>query len=197
MQRIQTMPTIKSADIQSELQRLKQKKRNRIIFRNTLIFLLAVVALSVLLAQTIFPVMRTLGNSMSPTLQQGDTLVAVKTKNLHEGDLIAFYFNNRLLVKRVIGLPGDTVDIDKKGKVTVNGKPIKEPYVKELVKGEVNIKLPFEVPQERYFVLGDDRETTIDSRNSIVGTVAPDQLVGKVVLRVWPFERFGNPNQLN
>ncbi|EOT40575.1 signal peptidase I [Enterococcus columbae] len=195
MQRIQSIPALKAADIQAEVQRLQQKKRNRLIFRNTLIFLLAVVALAVLLAQTIFPVMQTLGNSMAPTLQQGDTLVAVKTSKLHKGDLVAFYFNNRLLVKRVIGLPGDTVDIDKKGQVTVNGKALKEPYVKNLVKGEVNIKLPFEVPQERYFVLGDDRETTIDSRNSIVGTVAPDQLVGKVVLRVWPFERFGNPNQ--
>lgn len=195
MQRMQSIPALKAADIQAEVQRLQQKKRNRLIFRNTLIFLLAVVALAVLLAQTIFPVMQTLGNSMAPTLQQGDTLVAVKTSKLHEGDLVAFYFNNRLLVKRVIGLPGDTVDIDKNGQVTVNGKALKEPYVKNLVKGEVNIKLPFEVPQERYFVLGDDRETTIDSRNSIVGTVAPDQLVGKVVLRVWPFERFGNPNQ--
>lgn len=195
MQRMQSIPALKAADIQAEVQRLQQKKRNRMIFRNTLIFLLAVVALAVLLAQTIFPVMQTLGNSMAPTLQQGDTLVAVKTSKLHKGDLVAFYFNNRLLVKRVIGLPGDTVDIDKKGQVTVNGKALKEPYVKNMVKGEVNIKLPFEVPQERYFVLGDDRETTIDSRNSIVGTVAPDQLVGKVVLRVWPFERFGNPNQ--
>ena len=195
MQRMQSIPALKAADIQAEVQRLQQKKRNRLIFRNTLIFLLAVVALAVLLAQTIFPVMQTLGNSMAPTLQQGDTLVAVKTSKLHEGDLVAFYFNNRLLVKRVIGLPGDMVDIDKKGIVTVNGKVLKEPYVKNLAKGEVNIKLPFEVPQERYFVLGDDRETTIDSRNSIVGTVAPDQLVGKVVLRVWPFERFGNPNQ--
>lgn len=195
MQRMKSIPALKAADIQAEVQRLQQKKRNRLIFRNTLIFLLAVVALAVLLAQTIFPVMQTLGNSMAPTLQQGDTLVAVKTSKLHKGDLVAFYFNNRLLVKRVIGLPGDTVDIDKKGQVTVNGKALKEPYVKNMVKGEVNIKLPFEVPQERYFVLGDDRETTIDSRNSIVGTVAPDQLVGKVVLRVWPFERFGNPNQ--
>lgn len=195
MQRMQSISALKAADIQAEVQRLQQKKRNRMIFRNTLIFLLAVVALAVLLAQTIFPVMQTLGNSMAPTLQQGDTLVAVKTSKLHKGDLVAFYFNNRLLVKRVIGLPGDTVDIDKKGQVTVNGKALKEPYVKNLAKGEVNIKLPFEVPQERYFVLGDDRETTIDSRNSIVGTVAPDQLVGKVVLRVWPFERFGNPNQ--
>lgn len=170
-------------EVHQELVRIRNKRTRRGIIRNTVILLIGICALSILLANVWLPVLRVYGNTMAPTVEAGEIVLAVKHDKLKAGDLLAFYFNNRLLIKRVVGLPGDTVDIDKKGIVYINGKAIDEPYIQKFNRGEVTIKTPFQVPQERYFVLSDDRSSSIDSRNHLIGTVAPDQIVGKVFYR--------------
>ena len=137
------------------------------------------------------PVLRIYGSSMVPTLQDGQIVVTVKTTNFKPGDIVAFYHGNKLLVKRYIAGPSDWVNIDESGNVSVNGAELDEPYLKEKAYGETDIKLPYQVPDKRYFLMGDNRDVSIDSRNTAVGCVAQDQIVGKVVFRVWPLNVFG------
>lgn len=186
---LQQPPT--AAQLEKELQRVQQRRRCRSALRCTVYTLLVAAAAAVLLVTLWLPVLRIYGSSMTPALHSGDLLLTVKTDALQRGDIIAFYCNNVILVKRVIGLPGDWIDLDADGTVRVNGQVWEEPYLDEKALGECNITLPFQVPDGRWFVLGDHRSTSVDSRHTAVGCVSQEQLVGRVVFRLWPLKRLG------
>ena len=169
----------------------KVSYRQRLIrsVASTTNILIVVAAVVVLISNLVFPVLRIYGTSMSSTLNEGDIVVSVKGSNFRTGDIIAFYYNNKLLIKRVIGNAGDWIDIDKDGNVYVNNELIDEPYLKEKAFGECNITLPYQVPESRIFVMGDNRSVSVDSRNTAVGCVAEEQIAGRLILRVWPLQR--------
>ena len=171
--------------------RLRYKRRYNRTLRSTVAILIVVAALAVLAATLWMPVLRVYGSSMAPTLHNGEILVSVKTKDFSSGDIIAFYHGNKLLIKRYIAGPSDYVNVDEDGNVSVNGTLLGEPYLAEKAYGEADIEFPYQVPDQRYFVMGDNRSVSIDSRSSIVGCIAGDQIVGKVVFRVWPLSAFG------
>lgn len=177
--------------LKAELKRELYKARYRSILRSTIFTLIVVAAAAVLVATLWMPVLQIYGTSMSPTLTEGNIVVSVKSPSVERGDIVAFYYNNKLLVKRVIAVSGDTIDIDEDGNVTLNGKPLDEPYISEKSLGECNITLPYDVPEERYFMMGDHRANSLDSRNSSIGCVSKDQIVGKLVFSVWPLKSFG------
>ena len=179
-----------TAEVEAERERLAYRSRYTRVLRSTIYALLVVAAVAVLLATLFLPVLQVSGDSMNPTLQDRDIIVLVKTDQMKTGDLCGFYWQNKLLLKRVIGLPGDIIALDEDGVVTVNGEVLDEPYVDELALGECDIKFPYQVPENRYFVLGDHRATSIDSRSSVIGCVEKSQIVGKVFLRVWPLSSF-------
>lgn len=180
------------SELEAELERVRYRTRYGRTLRSTVYSLVIVAAVAVLVATLWMPVLRTYGESMTPTLHEGDILVTVKTDDFREGDIVAFYYNNKILVKRVIASSGDWVDIDDEGNVYVNSEPLYEPYIAEPAIGDCNIQLPYQVPDGRIFVMGDHRATSIDSRNESVGCVAQEQIVGKIVFRVWPFKTIGN-----
>lgn len=180
------------SELEAELERVRYRKRYGRTLRSTVYSLIIVAAVAVLVATLWMPVLRTYGESMTPTLYEGDILVTVKTDDFREGDIVAFYYNNKILVKRVIASSGDWVDIDDEGNVYVNSEPLYEPYIAEPAIGDCNIQLPYQVPDGRIFVMGDHRATSIDSRNESVGCVAQEQIVGKIVFRVWPLNKIGN-----
>ncbi len=173
-------------EIEKELKRVKHVERNRGVLKNTIYVLVIVAAAAVLVATLFLPVLQIYGNSMTPTLHDGQLIVSVKDSELEQGDIIAFYYNNKILVKRVIASSGDWVNIDKNGIVAVNGKVIEEPYIAENALGECNIDLPYQVPEGGLFVMGDHRSVSIDSRHSSVGCITQEQVVGKLVMCVWP-----------
>lgn len=177
-------------EVKAERERLAYRSRYTWVLRSTIYALVVVAAVAVLLATLFLPVLQVSGDSMNPTLQDKDVIVLVKSGSLKTGDLCGFYWQNKLLLKRVIGLPGDIISLDENGVVTVNGTVLDEPYVDELALGECDIKFPYQVPENRYFVLGDHRATSIDSRSSVIGCVEKNQIVGKVFIRVWPLSSF-------
>jgi len=183
------MPT--SEQIAAELKRVRHRKRYRAALQSTVCTLIVVAAFAILTATLWLPVLRIYGSSMTPTLQGGDIIVSVKTSQFEYGDIIAFYYNNKILIKRVICGPGTWVDIDGDGTVYLDGERLEEPYLTEKALGECNIALPYQVPDGRYFVMGDHRSTSVDSRNTAVGCVAQEQIVGKIAFRVWPIGRMG------
>ena len=142
--------------------------------------------MAVLVATLWLPVLQIYGSSMSPTLEEGDIVVSIKSKNYETGDIVAFYYNNKILIKRVIASSGDWVDLDEDGTVYVNGEKLDEPYVKDKAFGECDLELPYQVPESRIFVMGDHRSVSVDSRSKAVGCVAEEQIVGKLVCRIWP-----------
>ncbi|MCD8022016.1 MAG: signal peptidase I [Lachnospiraceae bacterium] len=176
-------------DIAAERERLQYQKRFRHTLRTTIYAMVVVAAVAVLLATMFLPVLQVSGTSMEPTLSDGDIILLVKNGKFETGDLVGFYYQNKLLLKRVIGGPGDIIDIDDDGNVTVNGELLDEPYVTDKSLGETDITYPYQVPESRYFVMGDNRATSIDSRSSAIGCIEADQIVGKVIIRVWPFYR--------
>lgn len=183
------MPTVE--ELESELKRVRYRKRYGRVLRNTIFTLITVAAVTVLAAVIFLPVLRIYGSSMTPGLEEGDVVVSLKGAGFETGDVVAFYYNNKVLVKRVIGGPGDWVDIDEKGNVSVNGERIDEPYLAEKALGECDIELPFQVPEKRWFLMGDHRSVSIDSRSSAVGCVAEEMIVGKLIFRVWPLGKSG------
>lgn len=184
-----TLPEI--SQLEAELQREKYKKRYRKVLRSTIYTLVVVAAVAVLIAVLFLPVLQIYGSSMTPTLEEGDIVVSVKGTELEAGDLVVFYLGNKILVKRYIAGPGQWVDIDEAGNVYVDGTMLEEPYLTEKALGDCNIELPYQVPDNRMFCLGDHRATSVDSRNTAVGCVSEEQLVGKIIFRVWPMEKFG------
>ena len=186
--RFTAIPT--TEEVAAERERLAYQSRYKQVLRSTVYTLVVVAAIAALLATLFLPVLQVSGDSMNPTLQDRDVLVLVKTDRLKTRDLCGFYWQNKLLLKRIIALPGDVVALDEDGVVTVNGETLDEPYVDELALGECDIKFPYQVPENRYFVLGDHRATSIDSRSSVIGCVEKSQILGKVFLRVWPLPVF-------
>lgn len=182
-------PSIES--IQKELYRVKYQRRYSRVLRSTIYTLIVAAAIAVLVAMIWLPVLHIYGTSMAPTLEEGDIVVSVKGDSFKAGDLVSFYIGNKILVKRYIAGAGQWVDIDEEGNVYVDGKMLDEPYVLEKAFGNCNISLPYQVPEEQIFCMGDHRKTSLDSRNSAVGCIAEDQIVGKIVFRVWPFPQFG------
>ena len=180
------LPTI--TQVETERKRYRRQKAYNKALRGTVYVLTIVAAVAVLIATLILPVLQIEGTSMEPTLSNGDIVLLTKTPRFDRGDLCGFTWNNKLLIKRVIGLPGDWIEIDTDGSIYLNGQKLDEPYVQQKSFGECDLEFPFQVPQEQYFVVGDMRESSIDSRNTLIGCIPKDQIVGKVFFRVWPLK---------
>lgn len=172
--------------LKTELKRIRHRRTYVAMLRSTLYALVTVAAVAVLIATLFLPVLQIYGSSMSPSLEDGDVVISVKTGTPGQGDMIAFYYNNKILVKRVIAGPGDWVNIDQAGTVYINGEALEEPYLQEQSRGTCNIDLPYQVPDGRWFVMGDHRSVSVDSRDKTLGCVAEEQIVGRLRLRVWP-----------
>ena len=183
------MPTIEL--LEGELKQAQYKTRYGKVLRSTVFSLLVVAAIAVIIAVLLMPVLQISGNSMEPTLSDSDLVIALNNGKFKTGEVIGFYFNNGILVKRVIATSGDWVDIDREGTVYVNGVKLEEPYITEKALGECNITLPYQVPDGKCFVMGDHRANSIDSRTTTVGCIAGDKIVGKLLLRFWPLSSFG------
>lgn len=184
--RMTSLPTKKQ--VETERKRYRRQKAYNKALGGTLYVLTIVAAVAVLIATLVIPVLQIEGTSMAPTLVNGDIVLLTKTSSFDRGELCGFSWNNKLLIKRVIGIPGDWIEMDTDGTVYRNGEKLDEPYAEQLAVGECDLEFPFQVPQEQYFVLGDMRESSIDSRNTLIGCVAKEQIVGKVFFRVWPFK---------
>ncbi|MCI6818148.1 MAG: signal peptidase I [Clostridium sp.] len=183
------LPTVEQ--LTAELSREKYKKRYKRVLRSTIYTLITVAAIAVLVAMLWLPVLQIYGNSMTPTLVDGEIIFTVKTSDFEPGDIISFYYNNKILVKRVIARPGEWVNIDEDGNVYINDVLLDEPYLENKDFGDCNIELPYQVPEGKVFVMGDHRSVSVDSRNTAVGCVASEQIVGRIVFRVWPLKRLG------
>ena len=187
--RVKKLPTV--VQLKEELEREKYKKRFRKAFLSTVYSLIIVAAVAVLIATLALPVMEISGSSMEPALRDKEIVLLIKTTKLDYGELICFSYQNKLLIKRVIAKGGDSVNIDDMGFVSVNGAAVNEPYVMERAKGDGDVSFPYTVPNDRYFVMGDRRTVSVDSRNSVIGAIEKDQIVGKIMFRIWPLDKIG------
>ena len=178
-------------ELQAELKREKYKYHYRNVLKSTVFTLVVVAAFAILVATLWLPGLQIYGTSMTPTLNEGQIVVSVKSSEFEQGDLVAFYIGNKILVKRVIAQAGDNVVIQEDGTVIGNGRELEEPYLMEKALGECDLEFPYQVPESRYFLMGDHRATSVDSRSSVVGCIASEQIVGKIVFCVWPLDSFG------
>ena len=176
--------------LKKELKRERYNRRFRRLLRSTVNALIVVAAVAALVATLVLPVLQIAGTSMEPSLMDGDIVLLVKTDRLKNGDLCAFYYSNKILIKRIIAIPGDYIWIESDGTVFLNGEALDEPYVSEKALGECDVEFPYQVPENNYFVMGDKRETSIDSRSSVIGCIMEDQMVGKILFRIWPLSEF-------
>ena len=192
MRKKKTLDIPEIEQLESELNRIRYWSRYGTVLRSTIYTLIVVAAVAALVATIWMPVLQIYGTSMTPTLGEEEIVISIKGAEFEQGDLIAFYLENKILVKRCIAGPGQWVNIDQDGNVFVDGKQLEEPYLTEKAFGDCNIEMPYQVPENRYFCMGDHRSTSVDSRNTTVGCVAEEQVVGKIVFRVWPFSRFGS-----
>lgn len=173
-----------------ELKRERYRRRFQKLLRSTVNALIVVAAVAALVATLVLPVLQIAGTSMEPSLNDGDIVLLVKTNKLKTGDLCAFYFSNKILIKRIIAIPGDYIWIEPDGTVFLNGSPLDEPYISEKALGECDMEFPYQVPENCYFMMGDHRETSIDSRSSVIGCIAEDQMVGRIFCKFWPLSEF-------
>jgi signal peptidase I len=184
------MPTVEQ--LERELRREKYKIRYRHVFKST-ISLLAIAAAAAILVVTLWmPVLQIYGKSMSPNVTDGDIVVLMKNTDVKQGDLIAFYYNNKILVKRAIAFAGDWIDIKDDGTVYINDEVLDEPYLTEKALGECDLEFPYQVPDGKVFVMGDHRSVSVDSRSNQIGCVSEEQIIGKLKFRVWPIKKFGS-----
>ena len=183
------VPSLK--EIQTERKRIRRDSLYWQALRGTIAVLVVVAAIAVLVATLFLPILQISGDSMSPTLEHDEIVVLLKTKDFERGDLIGFYYQGKILLKRVIALPEDEVVIDADGNVYVNGEVLEEPYVTEKGLGDCDLEFPYKVPGTSYFVLGDRRSNSVDSRNSVIGAISQDDIIGRVFLKVWPLSEFG------
>ena len=186
------LPT--SSEVEKELMREQYKRRYKRTLKSSVFALVTAAAAAVLVATLWLPVLQIFGSSMTPTLQEGQIVISVKAKDLKPGDIVAFYYGNKVLVKRYIAGPGTWVDIQEDGTILLNGEVLEEPYITEKDFGICDLERPYQVPEESYFLVGDHRETSVDSRHSSVGCISMEQIVGKIVYRVWPMDVFGTVN---
>lgn len=191
MKRKRELTIPETAQLEKELKRVRYNRRYSSVLKSTVYTLITVAAIAVLVATLWLPVLQIYGSSMTPTLSDGEIIFSLKTSEYKEGDIIAFYYNNKILVKRVIAGPGDWVNMDPDGTVYVNGQQLDEPYVTDKAYGDCNIELPYQVPDGKVFVIGDHRSTSVDSRNTAVGCVAQEQVVGRIMFRIWPIDQMG------
>ena len=183
------VPSLK--EIQTERKRIRRGSLYWQALRSTVAVLVVVAAIAVLITTLFLPILQISGDSMSPTLEHDEIVILLKTKELDRGDLIGFYYQGKILLKRVIALPDDEVAIDPEGNVYVNGEILEEPYVTDKGLGDCDLEFPYRVPGTGYFVLGDRRSNSVDSRNSVIGAITQDNIIGKVFIRVWPLSEFG------
>lgn len=183
------VPSLK--EIQTERKRIRRDSLYWKALRGTIAVLIVVAAVAVLITTLFLPILQISGDSMAPTLEHDEIVILLKTNDVERGDIIGFYYQGKILLKRVIALPEDEVAIDAEGNVYVNGEILDEPYVTDKCLGDCDLEFPYKVPGTSYFVLGDQRTNSVDSRNSVIGAVSRDDIIGKVFLRVWPFTRFG------
>lgn len=177
--------------LEEEIKREKYKSKYTKILRSTIYALIIIASISALIGTLIMPVLEVNNTTMKPLLENNEIVLSLKTKKLKQGDIIAFYQGNKILIKRVVAVPGNYISIDEEGNVYVDGEVLNEPYVTNKQKGETNIEFPYQVPESEYFVLSDERDKTTDSRNEDIGLIKKDNVIGKVIFRVWPFKKLG------
>ena len=187
-QRKQDLPRVD--ELKGELRRERYKRRFRRVLRKTVDALIVVAAIAAIIATLVLPVLEIAGTSMEPNLNDGDIVLLVKTDKLETGELCAFYYSNKILIKRVIATPGDYLWLEDDGTVFVNGIELEEPYLTEKALGECDITFPYQVPENAFFMMGDQRETSIDSRSSVIGCISSDHIIGKIICKFWPMSEF-------
>ncbi len=188
--KINDFPT--TQQISGELNRVRYRQDFKKVFIGTISSLIVVAAITVLISTSFLPVLRVTGSSMTPTLYSDEFVMCSKKSNFKSGDVVAFYYNNKILLKRVIGTSGDIIDIKEDGTVYKNGEKLNEPYINEKALGTCDIELPYQVPDNRIFVMGDHRLTSIDSRTTTVGCIAEEYILGKVIFKFWPLDKIGS-----
>ena len=191
MRRKKTRPRPSVPELEAELRRVKYRRRYGSVLRSTVYALITVAAIAVLVATLWLPVLQIYGSSMTPTLSDGQIVFSIKNQELEHGDIVAFYYNNKILIKRVIAKSGEWVNMDRDGNVYINNILLEEPYLTDKAYGDSDLEYPYQVPDGMIFVMGDHRSTSADSRHTAVGCIGGDQIVGKILFRVWPMEQFG------